>query len=147
MSLNSVQIQGNLVRDPESRQAGTATVVQFTVANSQKRKEADETAFIDCEAWGKTGELVQQYLTKGAACIVEGRLKQDNWQDKDGNKRSKIKIVAERVHFLGGKREAAQPQGETVGSDGLRRDPKPQGGASAGSDDPPFARSELEAMP
>ena len=111
VNVNIVTFAGNLTRDPELRETGSSSVVVgFTLANTRKFKSGnetkEETAFLDVEAWGKTGEMVAQYLTKGHPALVEGRLKQEQWQDKDGNRRTKIKIVAERVHFLGGKRQA-----------------------------------------
>ena len=111
-SYNKTIIAGHLTRDPETRQAGSSSVCSFSIAVGRKFKGKDgqmqeETSFIDVEAWGKTGELVAQYLSKGSACLVDGRLKQDTWE-QDGNKRSKIKVVAESVQFLGGKGEPKQ---------------------------------------
>jgi single-strand DNA-binding protein len=109
ININAVIFAGNLTRDPETRQAGAANVCSFTLANNRKVKDQDETTFLDVECWGKTAELAQQYLHKGEAAVVEGRLKQENWTDKDGNKRSRVKIVAEKVHFVGGgKREGGE---------------------------------------
>lgn len=70
--------------------------------------KAEEVSYVDIEAWGKTGELVMQYLKRGAPVLVEGRLKQDTWE-KEGKKHSKLLVVAERVHFLptGAKGEGA----------------------------------------
>ncbi len=106
MNLNHFIISGNLTRDPEMRTVGTdRAVTAFTIAHNTRFKTADgeqreEVSFIDCEVWGRQGEIAAQYLTKGSATIVEGRLKQDNWTDKEGQKRSKLKLVVDRVHLV-----------------------------------------------
>ncbi len=105
MLLNHVIVSGNLTRDPEVRSIGAdKSLAAFTIAHNNKYKTHDgetkeEVSFIDCEAWGKQGEVAAQYLTKGSLAVIEGRLKQDNWTDKDGQKRSKLKLVADRVHL------------------------------------------------
>lgn len=108
--LNKVFIIGNLTRDPEFRVTpkGTSTASFGLAVNRQYRDESgaarDETTFVDIEAWGKQGELVSKYLTKGSPCMVEGRLRLDSWEDKtSGQKRSKLKVVLENVQFLGRK--------------------------------------------
>lgn len=112
LNYNKVTLAGNLTRDPETKQAGATNVVaSFGLAINRKFKGNDgemreEATFVDVEAWGRTAELVCQYLTKGSGCFVEGRLKLDSWDDKKtGEKRSKIKVVADSVQFLGGKRD------------------------------------------
>ena len=105
ININNLVFSGNLVRDPESREVGGSNVCTFTVANSRKYKDKagetkEESAFVDVEAWGKTGELAAKYLAKGKGVIVEGGLRQQQWKDKDGNSRSKILIRAERVQFI-----------------------------------------------
>ena len=124
--LNRVFLIGNLTRDPELRvtpkgtaicQFGLAVIRQFKDESGQNR---DETTFVDIEAWGKQGELVAKYLTKGSPAMVEGRLKLDQWEDKQsGQKRSKLKVVLENVQFLssGGSRAAAGPAGGDEGVD------------------------------
>jgi single-strand DNA-binding protein len=105
--LNKVFLIGNLTRDPELRVTPKGTAIcQFGLAvNRQFKDESgqtrDETAFVDIEAWGKQGELVAKYLTKGSPAMVEGRLKFDQWEDKQTQqKRSKLKVVLENVQFL-----------------------------------------------
>ena len=105
--LNKVFLIGNLTRDPELRVTPKGTAIcQFGLAvNRQFKDESgatrDETTFIDIEAWGKQGELVSKYLTKGSPAMVEGRLKLDQWEDKQsGQKRSKLKVVLDNVQFL-----------------------------------------------
>jgi len=105
--LNKVFLIGNLTRDPELRVTPKGTsICQFGIAvNRQFKDESgatrDETTFVDIEAWGKQGELVSKYLTKGSLAMVEGRLKLDQWDDKtSGQKRSKMKVVLDTVQFL-----------------------------------------------
>lgn len=105
-NINRVLIAGTLTRDPQTRAlSGDKCVANFGIAINRRYKGKDgelkeETTFVDVEAWGKTAELVGQYLTKGKQCFIEGALKLDNWEDKDGQKRSKLKVVAENVQFL-----------------------------------------------
>ncbi len=105
--LNKVFLIGNLTRDPELRVTPKGTAIcQFSLAVSRKFKdesgaEREEVSFIDIEAWGKQGELVAKYLTKGSPAMVEGRLKLDQWEDKTTQaKRSKLKVVLDNVQFL-----------------------------------------------
>ena len=116
-SLNKVMLIGNLTRDPELRVTPKGTAIcQFGLAvNRQFKDESgatrDETTFVDIEAWGKQGETVAKFCTKGKPLFVEGRLKLDTWDDKTtGQKRSKMKIVLENFQFLGG-REAGEGGG------------------------------------
>lgn len=109
-SINQVIIMGRLTRDPEMRTTPSGkSVTSFSLAVD--RQTSDDTAdFFDITAWEKLGELVNQYLTKGRRCLVQGRLRQESWDDKDtGKKRSKVAIVASDVTFLDG------PSGDTAG--------------------------------
>lgn len=126
-SLNKVILLGNLTRDPEVRVTPKGTsICQFGLAINRKFKlesgeSRDEVTFVDCEAWGKTGELVGKYLAKGRGALVEGRLKLDEWEDKkSGQKRQRLKVVVEQVQFLGSgqeeKRQASAPA-EKAGGD------------------------------
>jgi single-strand DNA-binding protein len=102
-SINQVTLMGRLTRDPEQRTTPSGkTVVRFSLAVD--RQTADDTAdFFDITAWEKLGELVVQYLGKGRRVLVQGRLRQDSWDDKDtGKKRSKVEVVATDVTFLDG---------------------------------------------
>jgi len=106
-NVNVVVLAGNLTRDPELRYTPTGTAVcSFGIAVNKRYKAADgsmkETVtFVDVDAFKKTAELVKQYLTKGRAAMIEGELRLDQWQDKQtGAPRSKLKVVAEKVHFL-----------------------------------------------
>jgi single-strand DNA-binding protein len=108
-NLNKVMIIGNLTRDPEIRYTPKGTAVgEFSMAVNRKFEDKEETTFIDVTLWGKTAELVGQYLRKGSSCYVEGRLHLDTWEDKQsGQKRSKLKVVGETVQFLDGKPKQA----------------------------------------
>ncbi len=114
-NFNKVYLIGNLTRDPELRVTPKGTAIcQFGLAvNRQFKDESgalrDETTFVDIEAWGKQGETISKYCTKGRPLFVEGRLKFDQWEDKtSGQKRSKLKVVLEGFQFLGsGQRDGA----------------------------------------
>jgi single-strand DNA-binding protein len=108
LNLNNVVLAGHLTRDPELKQIGADRVVANTgLAINRRWKDAagtqhEEATFVEIEAWGRTAELVGQYLKKGSPAYVEGRLKLDSWDDKEsGQKRTKMKVVAENVQFLG----------------------------------------------
>ena len=108
--LNRVTIIGRLTRDPELKQIASGTAVcNFSIANGRKFKDKEDTSFFDCIAWGKLGELVAQYMTKGSKIGIDGRLQQRNWEDKDGNKRSTVEIVADNVQFLDSKDQSLVP--------------------------------------
>lgn len=106
-SFNQVILMGNLTRDPELRQTPNGqSVCSFSLALNRSYKGADgnwteATDFIDVVAWGPLGERVAQYLTKGRPCLVNGRLQSRSWE-QDGQKRSKVEVVAQDVTFLGG---------------------------------------------
>lgn len=106
-SFNKVLLMGNLTRDIELRHLpnsntavaniGLAVNRRFRTADGENR---EETTFVDCEAYGRTAETMSQYLKKGRPVFVEGRLKLDQWEDKDGQKRSKLKVVVEGFQFI-----------------------------------------------
>lgn len=113
-NFNKVYLIGNLTRDPELRVTPKGTAIcQFGLAvNRQFKDESgalrDETTFVDIEAWGKQGETIAKYCTKGRPLFVEGRLKFDQWEDKtSGQKRSKLKVVLEGFQFLGSRGDGA----------------------------------------
>lgn len=110
-SINQVILMGRLTRDPETRTTTTGkTVTTFSLAVDRQTQD-DQTDFFDVTAWEKTGELVAQYLSKGRRVLVQGRLRQDSWDDKDtGKKRTKVEVVANDVTFLDG------PSGDNANS-------------------------------
>ena len=102
-------ITGNLTRDPELRTTPNgATVCSFSVAVNRVYRDAsgeqkEDVSFIDCSAWGKLGEMINQYAKKGSGVLVSGRLDQRSWEDKaTGQKRSRVEIVVEDFNFAGG---------------------------------------------
>lgn len=108
-SINQVIMLGNLTRNPEMRTTTNGTnVTSFSLAlnrsyKGQNGEWQEDTDFIDCVAWAQLGERVNQYLSKGRRCLVQGRLSQRSWDDKDsGQKRSKVEVVAFDVTFLDG---------------------------------------------
>ena len=135
-TLNKVFLIGRLGRDPEMKVTPSGTSVcsfslavakEVTVSDGVKR---EDTTWVDMEAWAKTAELVGKYLTKGSTVFVEGRLKLEQWEDKTtGQKRSRMKVVAENVQFLDGKKAEGQGQGEP------QREYKPLGNFYPGGKD------------
>lgn len=110
-SYNRVILVGNLTRDPElkSLQSGTA-VCELGLAVNDKRKDAngqwvEDATFVDVTLWAKTAEVAGEYLRKGAPVLIEGRLQQDRWETREGEKRQKLKVVGERMQMLGSKGE------------------------------------------
>jgi len=103
-SLNSVLIEGNLVRDPETKDLESgAKLCTFSVATNrfynQDSERKSEVSFFDVECWNKTAELCLKALSKGRGVRVVGRLKQDRWADKEGHNHSKVKVIGETVEF------------------------------------------------
>ena len=102
-SINQVILMGRLTRDPEQRTTTSGrTVVSFSIAVDRMGQD-DQADFFDVTAWEKLGDLVMQYLAKGRRVLVQGRLRQDSWDDKEtGKKRSHIEVTASHVTFLDG---------------------------------------------
>src|SRR6266566_7985667 len=107
---NKVILMGNLTRKPETRTTPNGqSVTSFGLAvnrtwRSQDGSQQEAVSFIDCVAWGKAGEIIAQYLDKGSAVLVSGRLDQRSWDDKEsGQKRSKVEVVVEDFNFVGGR--------------------------------------------
>ena len=125
-NLNKVMLIGNLTRDPELRVTPKGTsVAQFALAVNRKfRDEAgadrEEVTYVDLEAWGKTGETIAKWCTKGKPLFVEGRLRLDTWEDKTTKeKRSRMKVVVDNFQFLGsgradGQAGAGAPSGQVA---------------------------------
>ncbi len=121
-SYNRVILLGNLTRDIELRYTNSRMAVcQNAIAVNDRRKNAsgewiDETSFVDVTFFGRTAEVVSEYLSKGSPIFVEGRLKQDTWE-KDGQKRSKLHVIVDRMQLLGGRSEGkngeARPPAKT----------------------------------
>ena len=130
-SFNRVILLGNVTRDPELRYITSGTAVtDIGLAVNDRRKGAngewiEETTFVDVTLWGRTAEVASEYLTKGAPVLIEGRLKLDTWET-DGQKRSKLKVIGERMQLLGTRGGAGGGAGGGGGS-------RPAGARSAGA--------------
>lgn len=139
-NVNKVLLIGRLTRDPELRYTPNGTAVcDFGLAVGRKWKSPDgswkeETCFVDVTVWQKQAENCAEYLKKGREAFVEGRLVLDQWQAPDGQKRSKLKVVALNVQFLGGRPAGAAPAASGEGSHPPPTDGPPE---PAPTDGPP----------
>ena len=138
-NLNKVLLIGRLTRDPESRStSGGSSVVSFGLAVNRtyirrdNNEKVEETCFVDVEAWGRTGETIHRFMRKGRQIFIEGRLKFDTWE-RDGQRRSKLSVVAETFQFLDG-------QGDDGGGGGGER-------RSSSRSDAPAAVGARDATP
>ena len=157
-SFNKVLLMGNLTRDPQLKYLPNQTAVaEFGLACSRKFKGAngedrEEVLFVDVSAFGKTGEVINQYFTKGKPIFVEGRLKYDQWEDKNGGgKRSKLSVVLDNFQFIGGKDGGVgggggggYDSGAQGGGEYEQRSPAPR---SAPAARPPAARAPSRPAP
>lgn len=114
-SVNNVVLMGNLTRDPELKYTpGGTAVCDLSIALNYTRGKGDEkkeeVSFIDCTAFGKNAENAAEYLKKGRQTIIEGRLQQERWESKEGKKMSKLKVIAERITFVGKGEAPTAPQ-------------------------------------
>ncbi|MBX3356203.1 MAG: single-stranded DNA-binding protein [Phycisphaeraceae bacterium] len=125
-NFNKVILLGNLTRDVEVKSiAGGQSVAKIGLAMNRRYRtkegdEREETTFVDCEAWGRTAEVMGQYLRKGQPVFIEGRLKLDQWEDKDGNKRSQLRVVVENFQFVGARENGGRDGGSRRADDGGR---------------------------
>jgi single-strand DNA-binding protein len=144
-SYNKVLLMGNLTRDIELKYTPSNMAVAeigLAVNHRFKTKEGEakeEVTFVDCEAWGRTAEVMKQYLVKGRPVFVEGRLKLDQWKDKqDGSNRSKLRVVIENFQFIdskGGGDSSGPPSGGSGG-----------GSRSSGRSEPAAVAVQHEAI-
>ncbi len=136
-SVNKVFLMGNLTRDVELKYTpSNQPVATFGLAMNRRYKTRDgenreETTFVDCEAWARTAEVMSEYLSKGRPVFIEGRLKLDQWQDKEGNNRSKLRVVVENFQFVDSR------GGAGGGGGGRASAPEPVASANAPSAAPP----------
>lgn len=153
-SFNKVILMGNLTRDPELRVTPKGTAVcqlGLAVNSTYKDKEGntkEEVTFVDIDAFGRQAEVIAKYMSKGRPILVEGRLKLDSWETKEGDKRNKLKVVLENFQFVGARGDSGG--GEYAGGSSAEDSsvPPPRaagragggGGARAGVDeeDVPF---------
>jgi single-strand DNA-binding protein len=137
-NFNKVMLMGNLTRDPQLKYLPNQTaVVEFGLATNRRFKLAsgedrEEVCFVDCSAFGRQAEVINQYCQKGKPIFVEGRLKYDSWEDKQGGgKRHKLSVVVESFQFVGGRDGAAAggggaPAQDYGGEDQTRPPARPQ---------------------
>jgi single-strand DNA-binding protein len=147
-NLNKVLLMGNLTRDPEVRYTPKGTAVTelgiavnriYTGENGEKR---EEVTFVDVTVWGRTAENVGEYLKKGRPVFIEGRLQLDSWEDKQsGQKRNKLKVVADNVQFLGSRGSGGGGGGPEEG------DEVPRSGTGGGARNAPPPKSSGPAEP
>lgn len=144
-SLNQVTILGNLTRDVELRHIPSGTAVcelGLAINEKVKRNEqwVDETVFVDVTCFARTAEIAAEYLSKGSPVLIVGRLKLDQWE-QDGQKRSKLKVVANELKLLGGPQkpqERTPKQGTAAEPPKVRRQPEPPVEAAVGDEEIPF---------
>jgi single-strand DNA-binding protein len=125
-NFNRVFLMGNLTRDIELRNMPSGmAVASFAIAVNERFKNrqdewVERANFIDCEAFARTAEVMAQYLSKGRPVFIEGKLRLDQWEDKDGGKRSKLKVVVENFQFIDSKGEGGSggPGGRSSGGYG-----------------------------
>lgn len=158
-SLNKVLLMGNLTRDPELRYTpgSNAAVCEFGIAINrrfiQNGQERDETCFVDIVVWGKQAESCSRYLQKGANVFVEGRLTFEQWVEKESQKkRSRLRVTADRVQFLNGRREdggmEGQPQQGDPTAGGYQNSRGQYQGQSQGQrQDAPYRRQQYDSAP
>jgi len=164
-SFNRVILVGNLTRDPELRYVPSGmAVTDIGLAVNDRRKNAngewiEETTFVDVTLWGRTAEVAGEYLSKGSPVLIEGRLKLDTWEGNDGQKKSKLKVVGEKMQLLGARGGGGGSGGSGGSGGGARRTSPPaydeysqpsgsedygepagggRGGPPGGGDDIPF---------
>jgi single-strand DNA-binding protein len=142
-SINQVILMGNLTRDPELRTTPSGqNVCSFSLAvnrswQGQDGSQQDAVDYFDVTAWGKLGELVNQYLSKGRKCLVQGRLSQRSWE-QEGQKRSKVEVVASDVTFL---------DGGGAGGEGGGGNPAPRSSSSSSRKKDEPAVEEIDDKP
>jgi len=145
-TLNRVFLMGNLTRDPEVRYTPSGTAVGdlgLAVNETYKNKAGEtveSTVFVDVEVWARQAETCAEYLFKGSPVFVEGRLKLDQWENQQGEKRSKLRVRADRVQFLGSPKrtEATDENSKDVAAPASMPAPPPQATPVADDDDIPF---------
>ncbi|MBM3875821.1 MAG: single-stranded DNA-binding protein [Verrucomicrobia bacterium] len=144
-NINKVLLAGNLTRDPELKFTAQGTAIANLgiavnrVFTNQAGEKKEDVTFVDVEAWGKTAEIMGQYLKKGRPVFIEGRLKLDQWDDKQsGQKRSKLKVVCESFHFMDSGGRPAQGEGSSPSTAATTRPAAPAAQSTpAEPDEPP----------
>lgn len=136
-SFNKVILMGNLTRDPELRVTPKGTAVcQVGVAVNQSYRDKEgntreETTFVDVDVFGRQAEVIAKYMSKGRPILIEGRLKLDSWETKEGDKRNKLKVVLENFQFVGGRGDGEGGGSGGGGSSFQDSAPPPRGSRSS----------------
>lgn len=144
-SFNKITVLGYLGKDPEIRYLTDGTAVcSFSVATTERKKDKsgdyhDATMWFKVNVWGKQGEAANQYLSKGSQVYVDGRLSQQEYTDRDGNKRTSLEVRASEVQFL-----SSKAQGESVSQPAQQR---PIGQTQASHKAAGFGENDLEDLP
>jgi single-strand DNA-binding protein len=142
MDMNHWTGIGRLTRTPApelKHLANGKCVVEFSIAcNGMKRGDQEDVLFLNCEAWDKQAEAIAKYTAKGLRVCVEGRLKLDKWEARDGTNRSQIRLVARNVQFIDWADDNTVDHGEPVRSGGPTRPAPQEAAAVADDDEPPF---------
>lgn len=131
-SYNKVILLGNLTRDPETRSLTSGHTIcnlGIAVSRSYQTREGErkeETTFVDVTAFGKQAEVIAKYMRKGKPLMLEGRLKLDQWEAQDGQKRSKLSVILESFQFVGGREESSDSGSSSSGGQSLRRESSSQ---------------------
>ena len=113
--MNKVQLIGRLTKDPELRYTkSNIAVANYSIAVNDGYGEKQQTQYINISTWGKSGEFVSKYFKKGQAIAIVGRLNNNNYEDKNGNKRYSIEVVTEDIEFIGNKKEEKVQQEEVL---------------------------------
>ncbi|MDP7161876.1 MAG: single-stranded DNA-binding protein [Phycisphaerae bacterium] len=139
---NKVILAGNLTRDPQLSYTPSQTpVVDFGMAinrrwRGQDGQQREETCFVDCRSFGRQAEVLNQYMSKGRPILVEGRLNFSQWEGKDGQKRSKLRVIVEQFQFLGAGRAGGQGASQAAG-DQPAAPPATEAPQNSGQETPP----------
>jgi len=147
---NKVVLMGNLTRDPETRTTPSGqSVTSFSLAVNRSWRGADgqqqeAVSYIDCTAWGKAGEIIAQYMSKGRALLVSGRLDQRSWDDKEsGQKRSKVEVVVEDFNFVDGGQGGGNSDGGSTSRASSSASSSKKSAPAADVDDQPIDLSDI----
>ena len=149
-------VAGNVTRDPEMRStAGGSQVCSFAIAVNRTFRDSsgnqqDQVSYIDCVAWGKSAEIISQYVKKGSALLVSGRLEQRSWEDKNsGQRRSRTEIIIEDFSFISNNGNGGNGGGNYGGSKGSSKDTAGETdfGSDVAPDDVPEDQINLDEIP
>ena len=146
---NKVLLMGRLTRDIELKYTPSNMAVGkvgLAVNHRFKTKEGEakeETTFVECDVWGRTAEVMNQYLSKGRPVFIEGRLKLDQWQDKEGGNRSMLKVVIENFQFIDSKGGDGSNAGSSGGNSAPARSPAKSAPAAVGVQHEPISEDDI----